>query len=285
MNILKKIYYLLPDSIFLRICYKRKIGKKLNLNNPQSFNEKLQWLKLYDRRPEYQTMVDKRAVKDYVACILGKEHVIQTLGVWESPDDIDFDALPAQFVLKTINGGGGSGVVICKNKETFDKKEAIERLHKSLQVDIYKLLREWPYKNIKKQIIAEKYMEDEAGELKDYKFFCFNGTVKCFKIDFDRYIEHHANYYNPEGQLLPFGELLLPPIPDKKIEIPDSLPEMIRYAEMLSKGYPFMRVDFYSVCNHIYFGEITFYPASGFGKFTNDEWDIKIGEWLELPKI
>ena len=275
---------MLPDNIYLRIMFNHKMGRFLNLSAPKTFNEKLQWLKLYDRRPEYQTMVDKRAVKDYVTNILGKEHIIQTLSVWERPEDIDFDALPAQFVLKTINGGGGSGVVICKSKDAFDKKEAIERLNKSLQVDIYRLLREWPYKSIDKQVIAEKYMEDESGELKDYKFFCFNGTVKCFKIDFDRYIEHHANYYNPEGQLLPFGELLFPPIPDKIIDIPDSLPEMIRYAEMLSKGFPFMRVDFYSVNNHIYFGEITFYPASGFGKFTNDEWDIKMGEWLELPK-
>lgn len=260
------------------------MGRKLNLKNPQTFNEKLQWLKLYNRKPEYTTMVDKYAVKEYVANIIGEEYIIPTLGVWDNIEEIDWDALPNQFVLKTTHGGGGGGVVICKDKATFSRQEACQKLQRSLNSDIYLNYREWPYKDVRKRIIVEKYMVDESGvELKDYKFFCFNGQVKCFKVDFDRFISHKANYYDRDANLLPFGEVCCMPDSSKVLEKPKNFEMMLTLAETLSKDITFARIDFYNINGKIYFGEITFFPASGMGKFTQDEWDKKLGDFIKLP--
>lgn len=276
----------LPDRIYLKLLFRFKMGCRLNLKNPKTFNEKLQWLKLYNRKPEYTTMVDKYAVKQYVANIIGEEYIIPTLGIWDKFDDIDFSTLPQQFVLKTTHGGGGGGVVICRDKNTFNKVDAKDRIESSMRSDIYKSLREWPYKDVPKRIIAEKFMALEQsvslGELLDYKFFCFNGKVKFFKVDFGRFVEHHANYYSPDGKLLGFGERVCEPAPDYPIELPNNLGEMISLAEKLSAKEPFLRVDFYNVNGKIYFGELTFYPASGMGRWTTEEADIKIGGYLEL---
>ena len=184
--------------------------------------------------------------------------------------------------MKTTHGGGGGGVAICNDKNHFDIADAKRRLEKSLSADIYKNLREWPYKNVQKHIIAEEYMQDQNGELKDYKFFCFNGRVEFFKIDFDRFVDHHANYYDRKGKLLPFGEADLPPVPDKILKIPQNIPDMIVLAERLSAGIPFLRVDLYNIDGKIYFGELTFFPASGFGHISPEQYDHIIGKSLEL---
>lgn len=281
--LLNKTARLWPDELFLKLKFRLVMGQKLDLDNPKTFNEKLQWLKLYNRKPEYTTMVDKYAVKGYVADIIGQEHIIPTLGVWNSVDEIDWDVLPNQFVLKTTHGGGGSGVIICKDKATFDKDKAKQQLQNSLNSDIYINFREWPYKDVPRCIIAEKYMLDESGyELKDYKFFCFNGRVECFKVDFDRFTSHKANYYDRNATLLPFWETVCPADHSKIFDKPKHFNKMIEYAEILSKNIPFVRIDFYNINGKIYFGEITFFPAAGMGKFEPEEWDIILGKWLNI---
>lgn len=287
-SILRRVSFLFKDDeMYLKLLYLFELHKWPDLKQPRTFNEKIQWLKLHDRKPEYIKMVDKYAVKDYVAGIIGEEHIIPTLGVWDRFDDINFDELPRQFVLKTTHGGGGMAVVICKDKTTFDKAKARRILERSLHGDIYKAFREWPYKDVPKRIIVEKFMATEVGEdgLKDYKFFCFNGSVKFFKIDFGRFTDHHANYYDTDGKLLPFGEAAYSPQLDADIHIPSTLKEMVTVAEKLSKGIPFLRVDLYSIYGRVYFGEITFYPASGLGKIAPNGWDEKIGNRLELPML
>ena len=258
--------------------------QKLDLSNPVTFNEKLQWLKLYDRRPEYTMMVDKYLVRDYIANKLGEEYLIPLLGVWDDPDDIDFDSLPGRFVLK-CNHNSGLGMCICKNKSMLNIKKVKADLRKGLKQDYYLTGREWPYKDVPRKIIAEQYMEDGTlHELRDYKFFCFGGQVKCFKVDFDRFIDHHANYFDRDGNLLEFGEVVCPPIYDRKIDLPKTLPRMIEFAEQLSNEIPFLRADFYDVNGKIYFGELTFFPASGMGEFVPKEWDLKLGEWIHIPQ-
>lgn len=276
----------LPDKIYLSLRYRCRMGHWINWKNPKTFTEKIQWLKINNRRPEYTRMVDKFAVKEYVAGVIGEEYIIPTLGVWDKPEDIDWESLPDQFVLKTTHGGGGGGVVICRDKKTFDKGKAIEKLTESLNSDIYKSFREWPYKDVPKRIIADKFMTPEknleSAGLMDYKFFCFNGKVRFFKVDFGRFVEHHANYYSPGGELLEFGEQGLEPDPNYPIELPNNIGEMISLAEKLSINEPFLRVDFYNVNGKIYFGELTFYPASGMGKWTNDDTDVCVGEYLTI---
>lgn len=272
-----------PDKLYLNIIYRLIMGKKLNLNDPKTFNEKLQWLKLYNRKPYYTKMVDKYAVKEYVASRIGQEYIIPTLGVWDNPDEIEWDKLPNQFVLKTTHGGGGGGIVICKDKLVFDIDKAKAKLNKSLKSDIYMIFREWPYKDVRKRVIAEAYMTDESGiELKDYKFFCFNGRIQCFKIDFDRFYIHKANYYNREGKLLPFGEACFKTDFNRVFEKPKNFEKMLELSEILSQNIPFVRVDLYNVNGRIYFGEMTFFPAAGMGKFEPEEWDEKLGEFLSL---
>ena len=277
------ILHALPDKLYLQIMYLGKFGKIINFRKPKTFNEKLQWLKIYDRKPEYTKMVDKYAAKEYVANIIGQEHVIPTLGVWRHASEIDFENLPNQFVLKCNNDSGG--IVICKDKNIVDKEKTLTFLSKQLNNNGFWYGREWPYKNVEPCIIAEPYLENkEFGELRDYKFFCFNGKVRCFKVDFGRFSDHHANYYDTEGTLLSLGEKSFPPEPEMVLNIPGSLQKMVLLAEKLAEGTRFLRVDFYDVSGHVYFGELTFYPASGFGKFTTDEWDRTMGEWLDLGK-
>lgn len=288
----------MSDEMFVKIEYKATFGKNLNLDKPETFNEKLQWLKLYDHNPYYTALVDKYKVREYISNKIGEEYLIPLLGVWDCADDIDFDLLPDQFVLKCNHDQGS--VIVCRDKTQLDIKKTKRLLNHRLKKNHYYTLREWPYKNVSRKIICEKYMEDTESqkifdykenkaklkELKDYKFFCFDGKVKLFKIDYDRFIHHRANYYDgTDKSLLYFGEEAYPPDFDRQIDIPANIDDMISLAEKLSKGFPFLRVDFYSVQNRIYFGELTFFPASGFGRFDPPEWDEKIGGWLELPGI
>lgn len=282
-GITKRYLRWLPDEAYLRLLYYFTIGKRLRLKNPQTFTEKIQWLKLYNRKPEFTMMVDKYAVKDYVAGIIGSEYVIPTLGVWDSFDEIDFDSLPDKFVLKTTHGGGSGGVVICRDKALIDKEAMRRKLEKSLKQDIYKSLREWPYKNVARRIIAEQFLEIDANfEIKDYKFFCFNGEPRFLKVDFNRFIEHHANYYDTNWQLLPFGEAGLLPVESHIEQKPENFEEMVEIARKLSKGQPFLRVDLYNLQGKIYFGELTFFPASGLGAFSPMSADSQIGDYIKL---
>jgi hypothetical protein len=422
LALLCKCAWAFSDKLFLKLRYRLQLGHRLNLKNPKRFTEKIQWLKLYNRKPEFTTMVDKYAVKEFVANKIGEKYIIPTLGVWDKFDDIDFDALPERFVLKTTHGGGGGGVVICKDRATFDKEKAQQIINRSMKGDIYLHYREWPYKNVPRRIIAEKFITngyDEEltdykfycfngeprycqviadrrtketidffdmdwnhqdfyglnpkcgpaakpaakpqgfdtmkriarelakdtefvrvdlyavnenqyfGELtfypasgigvftpdsadfdlgkllslpivgggkwlidsdlnrcapdeaiKDYKFFCFNGEPKFLKVDFGRFVEHHANYYDLHWNLLPFGESGLLPVPEHEEAMPQNFDEMVTVARKLSAGFPFLRVDLYNVAGKIYFGELTFFPASGMLPFVPDSADFEIGEFL-----
>ncbi len=279
----KGFYNKMPDDEYLRMMFQLTMGKPLNLDNPQTFNEKLQWLKLYDRRPEYTMMVDKFKVRSYVADKIGEEYLIPLLGVWDNPDQIDFDKLPNQFVLKCNHDSGG--LVICKDKSKLDISKAKKKLWKSLKHDYYLQNREWPYKDVPRKVIAEQYMEDtNISELRDYKFFCFNGVAKCYKIDFDRFIGHKANYFTPNGELMKLGEEICPPDFSKVLPTPANLKTMKELAAKLSETHPFLRADFYDVEGKVYFGELTFYPASGFGKFIYEGNDELLGSWIKLPE-
>lgn len=280
--LLQKLAFLFPDKLYLELMFRLKMKYPLNLKNPQTFNEKLQWLKLYDRKPEYTRMVDKYAVKEYVSGIIGREYVIPTLGVWDNFGQIDLSSLPEQFVLKTTHGGGGVGVVICKDKSHFDIADAKRKLNKSMSTDIYRILREWPYKNVRKRIIAEELIQNGDKELFDYKIFCFNGKACFLKIDFNRFICQRTNYYDVTGKLLPFGDVDCPRMPEIEFNMPSNLPEMISIAEKLSAGIPVLRVDLYNTEGKIYFGELTFFHGSGFSRIYPEEYDLIIGKHIEI---
>lgn len=284
MKLFRKLSRLIPDRIYLQIVYFRHFKKFIDFDNPKTFNEKIQWLKLNYRKEEYTNLVDKYRVKQYITKLIGEEYVIPTLGLWKNVDDIDFKSLPEKFVLKCNNDSGG--IVICKNKKDFDEVKAKSFLKERLKNNGYWYGREWPYKNVKPCIIAEKYMEDSISkDLKDYKFFCFNGSMEFFDIDIDRFIEHRSNYYDRNGNFLPFGKTYCPPDYTKKIEMPKNLDKMIELAETISHNTVLSRIDFYEIDGQVYFGEITFYPGSGFSPFTDEKWDYKLGDMIDLPNI
>lgn len=274
---------MVPDKLYVRTLYRLRMHKHLNLKDPQTYNEKLQWLKLYDRNPLYTKMVDKVDAKEYVSGIIGEEHIIPTLGVWNSFDEIDFDSLPNQFVLKTSHDSGG--VVICRDKSVFDKEHARQRIEKSMRNDYYVLTREWPYKNVPKRILAEQYMVDESGyELKDYKWFCFDGEVKALYIATDRGSDEETkfDFFDSEFNHLPFTNGH--PNSHKPILKPQGFEEMKRLASKLSKGIPQVRVDLYDINGKVYFGELTFFHWGGVKRFVPDAWDKTFGGWIKLPK-
>ncbi|GMA45853.1 glycosyl transferase [Tetragenococcus muriaticus] len=274
---------LIADKLFLKLLFKNRLKKNLNLEEPTTYNEKLQWLKLYDHNPEYITMVDKYEVKQYVQDTIGKQYIIPTIGIWEKFEDIDFDQLPNQFVIKCTHDSGG--VVICKDKRKLDKKKARKKINKSLRRNYYLNTREWPYKHVKPRIIIEKYMENPLDEdLKDYKFFIFNGTFKAMFIATDRNSQNETNFdfYDSNFNHLPFKNGH--PNSDKPIRKPENFEKMFKLAEKLAEGLPHVRVDFYEIDNEIYFGEMTFYHWSGLKPFEPEEWDYRFGSWLKLPK-
>ena len=256
---------------------------RLNLKNPQSFNAKLQWIKLYDRNPLYTKLVDKYRVKEYVRECVGNEHVIPLLGVWDNVDEIEWDVLPKQFVLKVNHDCGGQ--IICKDKSKLNVEEAKLKLRNAFDRNYYYEGREWPYKNVQPKVFAEAYMEDEYGELRDYKFFCFDGIVKAMFIASDRQTEGSEvkfDFFDADFNHLPFtqGHPNAPIQPSK----PKNFEEMKRLASMLSKGLPEVRVDFYDVNGRIFFGEFTFFHFGGMVPFEPVQWDYTFGSWIKLPK-
>lgn len=282
---LRKIKYALrfiPDRAYIQIYYFLHFKRFANLRNPKTYNEKLNWLKLHDRNQLYSGMVDKYEVKEYVAEIIGNEYIIPTLGVWEHFDDIDFDTLPEKFVLKCTHDS--EGLLIVKDKSKLVKAAAKEKIEAALKLNFYYIGREWPYKDVKPRIIAEEYMEDHVdGELRDYKFFCFDGEPKAMFIASDRGKDATKfDYYD-----LDFNHLDLkqhyPNAGD--VRKPETFDKMIELSKVLSKGMPHVRVDFYEVDGKLYFGELTFYHFSGFMPFQPAKWDDIFGEWLKLSKI
>lgn len=273
----------ISDKMYLKIIYRGHMGKRLNLIAPKTYNEKLQWLKLYDHNPIYSQLVDKYRVRDYVEKKIGGQYLIPLLGVWKSADEIDFDALPAKFVLKCNHDTGS--VIVCRDKRHFDINAAREKLTFCLANGTYWTTREWPYKNIEPCIIAEEYMEDSTShDLRDYKFFCFNGLPKAMFIATERLNPEKPtafDFFDMQFNHLPIkqGHPNADMIPQK----PVNFVKMIDLAKVLSEGFPHVRVDFYEVDGRVYFGELTFYHFSGVEPFHPAEWDVKFGEWLNLP--
>ena len=273
------------DKMFIKFLYRGHMGKKLNLKNPHSFSEKLQWLKLYDHQDIYTILVDKYAVRNYIRDKIGEEYLIPLHGKWDRVEDVDFESLPNQFVLKCNHDSGS--VIACYDKSKFDIDAAKKKLKKCLSNGTYWYTREWPYKNIKPCIIAEKYMEDETyHELRDYKFFCFDGVPKAMFIATERLNPDKPtafDFFDMDFNHLPIkqGHPNADKIPDK----PHNFEEMKELAKVLSEGFPHVRVDLYEINGKVYFGELTFYHFGGVEPFVPDEWDEMFGNWLKLPDI
>lgn len=276
------------QELLIKTLYNLYMGQKLNLNNPKTFMEKVQWLKLNDHNPLYHKLVDKYEVKKYVADKIGDKYIIHTLGVWNSFDEIDFDNLPDKFVLKTTNGGGSTGVVICTDKMSFDKEKAKAKLERSMKNDIYKGMGEWAYKGLKPRIMAETFMSSVKSsihkELSDYKFFCFNGEPIYCQVIRDRSTNETIDFYDMEWNHQEFVGLNPTVCNGTPVERPVHLVEIHDICRKLSKDIPFVRVDLYIIDDKEYFGELTFYPASGYGVITPEIWQWKLGDILKLPR-
>lgn len=289
INPQKILYYLaarniikISDEQFLKLAYKLLMGKKLDLENGKKFSEKLQWLKLYDRKDEYTIMADKYLAKEWVANKIGKNYIIPTIGIYNKFEDINFSNLPNQFVMKCTHDSGG--ILIIKNKNLIALNNIKRKFQKSLSTNFFYLSREWVYKNIEPKIIIEEYMGDN---LTDYRFYCFNGKVKLVyqylnesQVDGTKPEPVYCNIYNEKWERLSFHQAYEPSL--EKYPKPIQLEKMIMLAEKLTKGIPFLRVDFYIVNEKIYFGELTFYPGGGFSKFNPEEYDYEIGKMLKL---
>lgn len=271
------------DKKFLYKKYKSVHKTNLNLDNPSNFNEKIQWLKLYDRNPNYTVMVDKYKVREYIAEKIGEQYLIPLIGVWESPNEIDFDALPNQFAMK-CNHNSGLGMCICTDKSKLDIKKVRKDLARGLKQDYYLIGREWPYKDVPRRIVAEQFLKSDAGGLTDYKIHCFNGVPKFILVCKDRFTESGLteDFYTTEWDLMPVKR---PNIPNANTPLtkPEKLDDMLALASKLSENIPFLRVDFYCIEEKIYFSELTFFPASGFAPFEPEVWDNTFGDWLKLP--
>ncbi len=284
-NIKRLIYRLglmIPDRLYLMLKFRKNFGRWPNLRNPQTFNEKLNWLKLHDRNPLYTQMVDKCEAKKYVASIIGEEYIIPTYGVWDRAEDIDFDSLPNKFVLKATHDSGR--VIICHDKSKLDQELAVKEMRASLNRNFYAVTREWPYKHVKPRIIAEQLLEvSDCAELSDYKVHNFNGIPRVILVCRDRFAETGLteDFFDAQWRHL---DVRRPGHPNATVveNRPDTLEKMLQLSERLSKDYPFMRTDFYSVGDKVYFGEITLYPASGSVPFDPSNYDDIMGRWLDI---
>lgn len=281
--VLNNTYKCWPDALWLKIIYRIKMRSSLNLKSPRLFTEKLQWLKLHDRNPRYSLLVDKYEVKKVVKECLGEEYVIPNYGVWNHFDEIDFDRLPDKFVLKCTHDSGN--VWICKDKGSFDKASAREKLEESLKHNFFWWTREWPYKHVKGRIIAEKYMLDANNPdaaLMDYKFYCFNGEPQIVMVSSGRFSSKVCfDYYDMNWNKLP----LIWDMPNSDIDHPkpETFDKMIDVCKKLCFDKPHVRIDLYNISNKVYFGECTFYDSSGFCHFSPEEWNVKLGDMIKLP--
>ena len=272
----------IPDKIYLKILYKKLMNEKLNLKTPQTFNEKLQWLKLYDRKNIYTTMVDKYEAKKYVANLIGEQYIIPTLGIYDRSDDIDFEELPEQFGIKCTHDSGG--LVICKNKSELDLKGCKKKITKCLKRNYYFTGREWPYKNVKPRILIEEFMKNEnESSLKDYKFYCFNGEPKYLYVSegLDNHSTAKISFFDMDFEFAGFYRDDYQPF-DRKPNKPINFGKMKEISRILSENIPFLRVDLYEINGKIYFSELTFTPCAGFMPFNPKEYDKKLGQLLKI---
>jgi len=279
------VFKLLSDEQYLKMVYRIRTGKKLDLENPKRFNEKLQWLKLNDRKPIYTDLVDKYKVRDVIKSHIGDQYLIPLLGVWDKPEEIDFDSLPNQFVLKCNHDS--QGVVICKDKTKFDIAATVKKLRVAQERDFTFLTKEYAYSNVERKIIAEQYMDDGTGELKDYKVLCFAGQPRIIEVHSGRFSDqHYQDLYDTEWNKLSISQISsgLPNAP-APFEKPVVLEEMLNLSRILSHDYVHIRVDWYVVDGRLYFGELTFFDASGFDDFEPDEWNRILGDWIDLTKV
>lgn len=273
-----------PDSLYLRLFFYKRFGRKLDLNNPQTLNEKLQWLKLYNRKDIYTKMVDKVLVKDYARAIIGDQYIIKTLGVWDHFDQIDFDKLPDKFVLKCNHDSGN--YIICTDKSKLDKKRAKEILEKALRTNFFYTGREWPYKNVKHKILAEEFIGKDDQVPEDYKIMCINGVADNMMVCTDRQSGLTKYYYfDREWKLIKCNKWadLVPA--DFTVNKPKNFDKMIEIAEKLSQDIPLTRIDLYDVDGKLYLGEITFFPNSGFDTNLYYDEDLLLGQKLDLKKL
>lgn len=278
----RELLNFIDDETYLKLAFRANLGKKLNLDAPKTFSEKLQWLKLRDRQPVYTRWVDKQEAKILAAQRIGEEYIIPTLGVWDSFEDIDFDALPEKFVLKCTHDSGG--LVICRDKSRLDKAAAKKKIEKCLHHSYYWGLREWPYKEVPRRIIAEEYLSDDSRkDLSDYKVHVFNGEPRAVLVCSDRYSSLTEDFYSETWEHFDVRRPTHPNA-DTPAPKPEQLPELLRLARLLAEDIPFARADFYIVNGKIYFGELTFYPASGLTPFVPESWDETFGSWLSLPQ-
>lgn len=276
----KGFFNWLPDRPYLKLVYWGETGRKLDLKNPETYNEKLQWIKLYDRKPEYVIYVDKFAVRDYIKQTIGDGYLIPLIGVYNTVDEIPWDNLPNKFVLKCTHGSGSN--IICRDKQQLDIEESKRKLKRWMKKNWFWFGREWSYKDTEPRMICEKYLVDESGtELKDYKIFCFDGRPKLIQVDFGRFTDHKRNLYSTEWQFID-GIIKYPNQPSFNIKKPRKLDDMLRCASILSKNIPHVRIDFYSINEQIYFGEMTLYHGSGYEKFKPEGLGILMGSWINL---
>lgn len=281
----------LPDKVYLKKLYKKRIGEELNLKNPETFNEKLQWLKLYDRNPEYTKMVDKYEARDFVKAKIERGgykcsdiglNFIPLLGVWGSVDEMDFELLPNQFVLKCNHD---NGVIICKDKSKLDIEKTKKDIEYHLHRNYYKKGREWPYKNVKRKIICEQFMQDcENDLLVDYKFFCYNGIPRCMYITQHINGTEYINYFDSDFNPLDVRRKDLGSLPFECFNKPICFEIMKEIAHQITLGLSWVRCDLYQINGKVFFGELTFFPTGGFAPYVSKEWELQFGEWLELPK-
>lgn len=278
-DMIQKCPHLMSDKFYLSVLWKMKMGYELDWKHPKKFNEKLQWLKLYDRKPIYTIMVDKYRVKQWVVNKIGEQYVNSTLAVYNAVDEINLDELPEQFVLKCNHDSGS--VVICKDKASFDLETAKRKLDAAMKKNFYWEAREWPYKNVQHVILADGYLDDHLGdELRDYKFYCFNGEPKivyCTNKGRDIYENFYDMDFNPIDISHGFRRF------ESEITKPDGFETMKKNAALLSAGIPFVRVDFNEVEGQVLFGEFTFFDWAGFCKIQPKEWDDILGDWIKLP--
>lgn len=270
----------MSDEEYIKKEYYSYTGKKLDLNCPKTFNEKLQWLKLHDRKDIYTIMVDKAEAKKYVANIIGKDYIIPTIGVYDRFDDIDFDELPNQFVIKCTHDSGG--IAICKRKAELNIEATRKKINRFLKRKFYYVHREWPYKNVKPRIIIEQYMENKSkSELTDYKVMCFGGKAKLLFTCTDRFGDGlKVTFFDLKWNKMPFTRHY--PSSNLKIDKPKGLKEMITLSERLAEGIPFVRIDWYEINGKLFFGECTFFPGAGLEEFSPEIWDARLGDLINL---
>lgn len=279
------IYKHMSDERAIRLRYRYFTGESLNLENPTSFNEKMQWLKLHDRRPIYTTMADKYEAKRFASPIIGEQYIVPNYGVWEDANDINWDSLPKQVVIKCNHGYGGlTGMVICKDISKLDRHDAIKRLNAALKRNYFYTGREWPYKNIKPLILAEKYLGEN---LMDFRVYCFNGEPKLIyayqnvaQEDGTKPELSSCDIFDCDWKPMPFHQKSMP---CGNVARPPHLKEMLEISKKLSKDVPFLRVDFYEG-EQLYLGELTFYPGGGMSSYYPSEWNDILGSWIMLPE-